>query len=171
MDIHKKLFAPQLTANRTAIVEYIGRDPKRFAVLMEAFFTDDPLLSQRAAFSFGFIAKLHPDLLYPYLERLISNLKNPVHDAIKRNTVNALQQVSIPEPLWGEAFDNCYQLLTAAQEPIAIKVFSMTVLLHIVQQVPELKDELRIAIEDQWPYGSSGFRNRGAKVLRALDKL
>jgi hypothetical protein len=56
-------------------------------------------------------------------------------------------------------------------DPIAIKVFSMTVLFNISKNVPEFRDELAIIIEDQMPYGSAGFKSRGKKTLKGLSKL
>jgi hypothetical protein len=47
----------------------------------------------------------------------------------------------------------------------------MTVLLNIVKYVPELKEELKIIIEDQMPYASAGFQSRGKKTLKALEKI
>jgi hypothetical protein len=55
------------------------------------------------------------------------------------------------------------------KEPIAVKVFSMTVLANLSKSSPDIKKELRIAIEDQLPYGSAGFVSRAKKVLKEID--
>lgn len=47
----------------------------------------------------------------------------------------------------------------------------MTLALNIVEKIPELKDELRFIIEEQMPFGTAGFKNRGAKTIAALEKL
>ena len=46
----------------------------------------------------------------------------------------------------------------------------MTVLYNITLKIPELADELKIIIEDQMPYGSAGFKSRGKKILKGLQK-
>jgi hypothetical protein len=54
------------------------------------------------------------------------------------------------------------------KQPIAVRVFSMTVLCNLAGKLPELKNELIPLIEDQMPYGSAGFISRGRKVLKDL---
>jgi hypothetical protein len=51
-----------------------------------------------------------------------------------------------------------------------VKVFGMTVLANLCEKLPELKNELRIIIEDQMPYGSAGFKSRGSKILKKLQQ-
>jgi hypothetical protein len=120
----------------------------------------------------GEVARKHPDLANEHLEKMVLNLrKENLHDAIKRNTVRVLQEITIPEILWGDAADVCFKLLLSKNEPVAVKCFSMTVLLNIVRHIPELKEELKIIIEDQIPYSSAGFKSRGIKTLKALEKI
>jgi len=54
------------------------------------------------------------------------------------------------------------------KEPIAIRVFAMTVLANLADTYPEIKGELIAVIEDQMPYGSAGFISRGKKILKKL---
>ncbi len=102
---------------------------------------------------------------------MIENLQNPVHDAVKRNTLRILQFVDIPEDLLGLTAEICFSILNSAKSPIAFKVHAMSALLDIVKKYPELKGELKISIEEQMPFGSAGFISRGKRVLKALEKL
>ncbi len=172
MDLRKQLLTTHSKENTTLIVNYIGADRERFDKLMKLFLYDEYRVIQRAAWAVGDVTRIHPEVAMPYLPEMVENLKKPdIHDAAKRNTLRFLQEIEIPEPLWGELAELCFNFLTSMEEAVAIKVFSMTVLLGIVKQVPELKDELRYAIEDQLPYGSAGFKNRGLKTLNALEKI
>lgn len=149
-------------------------DPSQFSLLMSHFLDDAGegyRLPQRAAAVVNEVCEKRPDFLMPYYERIILNLRNDIHDAVKRNTVRLLQFHHIPEDLLGEAADICFEQLQSAKEPIAIKVFSMTVLFNIVKRVPELKSELEYMIEEQMPYGSAGFISRGRKILKALKSI
>jgi len=151
------------------IVAFIGNDRKKFSTLVEAFLNSEYRITQRAAWPLSHAVKQHPELIKPHLKKIITNLKKPkIHDAVKRNTVRLLQFISIPKSLHGIALNNCFKLLQDKKEPIAIKVFSMTVLANITQHYPELKGELITVIEDQMPYGSAGFISRGKKVLKQL---
>lgn len=126
-------------------------------------------INQRAAWPLSYSVKKHPELIKPHLKKVITNLKKPkIHDAVKRNTVRFLQFIEIPKSLHGITLDHCFKLLQNKKEPVAIKVFSMSVLANLTKEYPELKGELSAIIEDQMPYGSAGFKARGKKVLKQL---
>ncbi|MEQ8362894.1 MAG: hypothetical protein RH948_08500 [Cyclobacteriaceae bacterium] len=151
------------------IVTFIGNDQERFSLLVDAFLNSEYRVTQRAAWPLSYSVKKHPELIKPHLRKIINNLKKPkIHDAVKRNTVRFLQFIEIPKPLHGITLDHCFKLLQDKKEPIAIKVFSMTVLANLARAYPELKGELIAIIEDQMPYGSAGFISRGKKVLKQL---
>ena len=170
MDIRKQLLLEHSKENTMLVVDFIGSNPERFAILMDLFLNDTYRVTQRAAWVVGHAGKNQIALVQPYLEQMILHLKKPnLHDAIKRNIVRILQDIEIPESLWGEAADICFRFLASHEEPVAIKVFSMTVLHNITKKVPELREELAILIEDQMPYGSAGFKSRGKKILKALQ--
>jgi hypothetical protein len=114
------------------------------------------------------IADHKPELIIPYVERMLHNLDAPHHDAVIRNTFRTLQNIDIPEELEGLAFEKAFNFLANPQNAIAIRVFAMSVCGNIAQKYPELKHELIPIIEEQLPYGSAGFKNRGIKVLKSL---
>ncbi len=172
MDLEAALMLEHSKANTRRIADYIGDDKQRFADLMHLFFLNTYRLTQRAAAVVNESIDRHPQLINPWMERMIDNLYQPnLHDAVKRNTVRALQFVEIPEVLRGRAADICFQLLGSAEEPIAVKAFSMGVLYNITVHHPELKNELQLMIEDLLPYGSAGIKSRGKRILRQLEKL
>ena len=171
MNIKEALLKENSRAQAQKITNYIGTDTKRFAELMDIFLHDTFRLNQRAAWVVNFCAEAHPELFEPYLGEMIANLRKDVHDAVKRNTVRMLQNYEVPDECIGELADCCFEFLGSNDTAIAIKVFSMTVLSNIVERYPELKNELKVLIEDQLPYGSAGFKSRGRKILLKLEKM
>lgn len=174
MNLRAELLSEYSKKHTDELASVIIAEPSQFPILMSYFLDDGEegyRLPQRAAAVVNQVCEQQPDLLKPYYEKVILNLRNDVHDAVKRNTVRLLQFHHIPEELLGEAADICFELLQSAKEPVAIKVFSMTVLLNIVRRVPELKSELEYMIEEQLPYGSAGFVSRGRKILKALKSI
>ena len=171
MNLRQAILKDYSKKHALQLAEYIGENTKRFDELMQLFFNGTHQITQRSAWVVGICYDKNPSLITPYLKELVMNLRNEVHDAVKRNSVRILQNVDLPEELLGETADVCFHLLSSRVEPVAVKVFSMTVLLNIVKKVPELKNELKIVIEDQLPYGSAGFLSRGKKTLKALEKI
>jgi hypothetical protein len=169
MNIQEALQAEHSKAQSDRIADYVGDDPVRFAELMESFLSEDKELSRRAGWALSHCADRRPALIEPHLEAMIRNLRKEVHVAVKRNTVRVLQYVEIPDELLGEAADICFGYLADHHETAAVKVFSMTVLANICRREPDLGNELRLLIEEQMPYASAGFRNRGRRILAGLN--
>lgn len=169
MNIRSELLKEHSKAQAIKISTYIGDDPARFKILMDLFLSSEYRVCQRAAMSVNWCYNNHPELLKPYVEAMIRNLhRNDIHDAVKRNTVRFFQFIPVPEKLQGELMDICFQFLLSAEEPPAIKAFSMTILCNICKQYPELKNELRMIIEDQMPHAPASFTSRGRKILKSL---
>jgi len=168
MNIKEELLKEHSKPQALKIVNYIGNNPERFDELMKLFFQENYRLNQRAAWPVGIFAEKHPDFILPYLGAMINLLEKDVHNAVKRNIVRTLQYIEIPDELLGLAAENCFQLLTSNKEPVAIKVFAMTVLANICKKEPDLKQELTLVIEDQLPYASAGFKSRAKKIFKQL---
>jgi len=169
MNLLETLAKEHSRAQCDRIVKYIGKDPHRFKNLVEVFLAGPYRITQRAAWPLGNCVELHPELIKPHLKRIILNLKRPkLHDAVKRNTVRLLQFIDIPRSMQGTVTEICFNFFEGKKEPIAVRVFAMTVLANIAKYQPDLKNELRIMIEHQLPFGSAGFVSRARKVLRQL---
>ncbi|PHN03565.1 hypothetical protein [Flavilitoribacter nigricans] len=171
MDIRTSLLEEHSKEQAQKIAGWIGDRPERFDELIGLMLEDEYRVAQRAAWVVTHCLDRHPHLIAPHLEKMVLNLRDKrQHDAIRRNTLRALQYVDIPESLWGEIADISFQLLTDPREPAAIRVFAMTVIWNICTHVPELKQELKLIIEDQWEHATAGFRSRGRKILQAMEK-
>jgi hypothetical protein len=168
MNLREELLKDHSKERIMKIVRYVGNDKERFADLMKLFLGNIEKVSERAAWGVSYCAEAYPELVFPYLEKMLDNLNRPVHDAVKRNTIRTFQDIDIPEELQGKAADICFYLLCDKDETIGTKVFSMTVLHNLCKQHPDLKNELRTAIEEQMPYASAGFKSRGKKILKEL---
>lgn len=169
MDIKTALLVEHSKAQTDKIATYIGADSEKFAELVELFLANEYTVTQRAAAVLNVCGEKHSALIAPYWEVLLHNLSKPnLHDAVKRNTMRLLQFTQLEESLYGLAIDICFQYLQSQQEAIAIKVFAMTVLANFLPLYPELKGEFKMEVERQYPYQSTGFKNRASKLLAKL---
>jgi hypothetical protein len=169
MDIKKLLLEPQVDLNARKITYYLLEHPKNFEHLMELYFGPDYRLTQRATLVIILCHSKQPALLEPFIEKMILNLKNPTAtDSVIRNSVKILADLSIPRPLEGEIIAICFQFLTDYKTPIAIKVFSMSILERMTKIYPELIDELYYIIDQGMEMGSAGYKSRGSKILHRL---
>jgi hypothetical protein len=171
MIIKEQILKQHSKKNVVLISQYIGSDKNKFSVLMDLFFNGEYRITQRSAWVVSHCIDEYPKLLTPYVKKMILNLQNDsIHITVKRNTLRLFQNREIPEGLQGMVVDICFNFLLSQNEPVAVKVFSMTVLGNIAQKWPELNNELRMAIENQIEYESAGFISRGKKELKRLLK-
>lgn len=134
------------------------------------FIGNDPLLAQRASWPLSYAAVANPRLIDKHFKELLENVKKKVHDAIKRNTVRILQDISIPEAFQGDVMNLCFDYLMAPKEKPAIKAFSLTVIKNLSVHYPDILPELKTIIEDRWDTESKAFQSRARKILRSMKK-
>jgi hypothetical protein len=167
MDIRQALVAEHSKRQTMDIVEYVGDDARRFAELMEIFFAGEYRLTQRAAWPMNYCAERHPELILPYLPRLLDCLKRKdMHDAVKRNVVRLLQYIEIPRRLAGKIYARCFDLVDEPDEPVAVRVFALTVAARIAKSEPDLMNELRLLVSKHLPHTTVAFQRRARAVLR-----
>ena len=173
MDIQDALVHEHSKANSLAIAEYIGNDPQRFTELMVPMLSEDSLLAQRAAWVFSSVGEAHPSLLLPYLDQLIDQLEDPVHPAISRNILRILAEADLPlsEDQEGLLVNSCFELMANPKVAVAIRVYAMQCIANLLDTYPELAIELKPLIEDGLEHGSAGFRSRGNKILKRIQKI
>lgn len=168
MDIRQALLAGHSRRQTMAIVAYIGDDADRFAALMTQFFAGDYRLTQRAAWPMNYCAEQHPQLILPYLTKLVACLeRDDMHVAVRRNVLRLLQYSEIPRRLAGRIYATCIDLIDDAFEPIAVRVFAMSVAARIAGQEPDLLDELRLVVQKHLPHATAAFKVRARRILKA----
>jgi hypothetical protein len=166
MDIRETLAIEHSKANSLKIADYIGDDAEKFSNLMKIFFNEEYRISQRAAYVFMISVDRFPDLIKPYLKKLVAQLtRKEVHDSIRRNVVRAFQFIEIPNKLKGIVFSHCVDLIEDLGEPIAIRAFALTVATRIAENEPELINELCLTVEKYMPNPTPALRVRIRKLL------
>lgn len=168
MDILEALLAEHSKSQMKKIVQYIDRDPTKFAELMKVFLGDTYRLSQRAAGVLNYCAENHHELVKPYFGRLIDQLEREgSHVAVRRNVVRMLQFLEIPRRYRGRIFGACYNLVNDPSQPVAVKVFAMSTAARIAENEPDLLNELKLVVDKYLPHSTAGFKSRARKIFKS----
>ncbi|MCT4622570.1 MAG: hypothetical protein N4A46_03020 [Schleiferiaceae bacterium] len=144
----------------------------RMTELIGYFTSEDKRLKEKAAWILQQTTDQYPEALLPYVSALVDHLPHCETDAEKRFIMRYFNFQPLPEneqdltQLMNYGFD----WLANPKEAIAQRAFAMTTLFKISEIIPELKQELKITIEAQREFGSSGFKNRAKHILKKLDK-
>ncbi|MFN8310214.1 MAG: hypothetical protein U0T73_09655 [Chitinophagales bacterium] len=170
-ELREMLLSEHSKAQKERITAWIGNDQKRFDALIQLFLGAEYRITQRAAWPLSEIAINCPWLVSRHLSELVGTLSHhKAHPAVRRNVLRLFQFVPVPENLQGEMLERCFSFLQSADQPIAIKVFSMEVASHICRQHPDLIPELTELITGQVDFSGPGFKSRARKVLADLKK-
>jgi hypothetical protein len=153
---------------RDKIVRHVGTSQSRFDELMKVFIKGPYRITQRAALPLSYCVVRQPKLLNTHFNSIVKYLETPdLPDTLKRNLLRTLQFVKIPNRYQGRIANCCFGFLDGKQ-PIAVKVFAMTLLADLAQENEELKNEIIPLLEEQIPYGSAGFVSRAKRILKRL---
>lgn len=170
MNIKKELLKGQSKALTDRIVRYVGDDPVKFNELIIIFLAGSYRLTQRAAWPLSYCVENNPFLIRSHFGPVLKILdQKGIHDAVKRNIMRLLQNVDIPKRYQGMVVEKCFELMDP-KEPIAVRVFAMSVLANLASVQPDLKNELKVTIEDQLPFSTAAYLSRAKKILRQLEK-
>lgn len=169
MDLKKFLNKGQTKAKTLQIVDYVGVNRSRFKQLVNIYQEGPYRITQRAAWPLSYCVQRHPELITTHLNQILDFLNKPnTHDAVRRNTFRLLQYIKIPPRLHAKVINLGFYHLTDKSQAVAIRVFAMSVLANLTEAVPEIKNELKGAIEEQLPLASAAFVSRARKVLKKL---
>lgn len=169
MKLRETILKEPSKAQCDKIVKWVGDNRLRFDELFNLFLNDEYRVVQRSAWPVSYCVEKHPHLIHKHFRKLIRNLKKPgLHDAVKRNSIRLLQRIEIPERFHGEIMNICFNYISSPDEAVAIKAFSLTVLQNLSKIYPEIKNEIKLVIEERWDYETAAFRSKGKNILKEI---
>jgi len=139
---------------------------------MNFYLSENELLMNRAAWVVNNILDQVPTLIQPFVSVILNRLQYGTlkTDTFLRNTFRVLSRVSIAEEHREQAIDLAFHYFTDKNRPVAIRAHCMRLLGDTLIYYPEIAAELILMIEDELPYGTSGFKNRGQRTINHLKK-
>jgi len=170
-NLREEILKDHSKAQCTKIVNWVGASQLRFDELFKLFLHDEYRVVQRAAWPVGYCVIDHPHFISKHWDRLIKNLQQPnLHNAVKRNSIRLLQDISIPKKYQGQLMNICFKYLESPTEAVAVKAFSLTVLTNLAKQYPEIIPEVKLIIEDQLPRQTAAFKVRAKAFIKSVEK-
>lgn len=168
-EIKNELIAKHSKTQSKKIAKKCVGDGAYLDALINIILENETILSQRAAWVLSFINKKNKVYLQPYLHQLIDNLSKPkLHDAVKRNTLKIFEETNPPADYETKLLDLSIQFLRNKNEAIAIRVFAMTAMVNLSLLYPELQNEVKEIILEQYDEESPAYVSRAKKELKRL---
>lgn len=172
MNLVEELAAYRDKAHIAKLVRYVDTDPERVANLVQLTCSDQPGLAMRASWVLVELVMKKPQVIDHHITQLIQVLTQAAHPGVQRHVMKIFAERPriLSEDDEGELLQVSFELLQDQLLPVAIRVHAMQHIANLLPRYPELAGELRESIEAGWETGSAGFRNRGGKILKQMDK-
>lgn len=173
MDLKGQLLLEHSKQNSLKIRDYIINNPGKLDELMNLFFGDVYRLSQRAAMVVSALFDYEKEMMQPYIKDMVLKLQQEnLQVAVKRNIVRILQEVEVSDDLLSDLYDRCAFFIQSPSETIAVKAFSMKVMVKICARYPGLKQETYLIIEEEKRRNQAkGVQARSKAMLKILDSI
>jgi hypothetical protein len=126
--------------------------------------------SMRAARIITFCVLKHQKLILPHMNTMLDSIEMTKIDGVKRSFLKILIEIplSMDEDFQGRLADIIFTLAANNKEAIAVRAFSIDILLRIRELFPELNSELIPLLENIMDDSSVGLRSKCKKILKQL---
>lgn len=168
MDFVAQLQKEHSRANTDLIANSIGNKPEALKKIIDIIYTETAPLPQRASWLLAVVNDKYPELLLPHISRFSKTVNTFTIDGIKRNMLSVLEKHKIPKNEQGKLVDVCFNYLLSPEETVAVKVYAMQIIANICLEHPEIKNELKVVINDQLPKNTAAFYSRAKKILKKI---
>jgi hypothetical protein len=91
-------------------------------------------------------------------------------DGVHRNIWRATQFMTIPEGYKGRMLDVGFTHFENRSAKVAIRMFALKTITPLVEEHPELKEEIRAIIEYSWEGSTAGFKSIARNTLKKWDR-
>ena len=169
MDIRAQLSAETSRRNTDFTIHAVGTNNDHFRELIDIILTEDDPLPMRASWVVEGITETCPELIIPYMDKLIKNLPKFTHPGTLRNLLKIFSRMKIPPRHHGYMTDLCFGWLRKENLQVAVKVYAMQIIANMVYIYPELKNEFLEVIDELMPRNSAGFKARAVRIIKELS--
>ncbi len=156
--------------NHELIINEALNNSQCLHLLLEIALYSNRPKSWRAAWIVDKINDNNPELIEPYISRMIIQLKKETGSSKKRQFLKLISLHKMPPEHHSFLLEYCIKCFTSAGEPIAVRVYALQVLYNISEKEPELKSELFSIIQHEIElHSSAGIKSRGIKLAKKLQ--
>jgi 8-oxo-dGTP diphosphatase len=149
-------------------------NPAIFIKLFEYSNSSDKKLAFRASWTLTKVCDKFPELIFPYLPKIVDTLVNIDNESTLRSFLRILSLTDLEKinaPQHGLLADFCFNQLNSGFSAIAIKAYSMEIIYRLALIYPELANELSATINILQTEGSAGVVARGHIIMKKLAEI
>jgi len=151
----------------------IGNDPERLSEMIAISLKDQYPLSMRATRVVTLTAEKYPEIIVPFIPEIINKLRSLKVEGVRRGFMKIVADINyeFDEDQTGYIADMAFTCLADTREAIAIRYYSIEILLKIIKVYPELAIELKEILTGMLEEQSAGLISKSKQTLHYLNKL
>lgn len=158
-------------AHTNNLVAILRDHPEWHKDLIDIYLSNEEPHSRRIVWAIDLYTIEEPEIILPYLEKIIDLLPQFSHHALKRHSLHILSRLPLPNSRLGSLITLCFEWLLDSVHPAAVKVYSIEILYLISLIEPDIREEIKDCIELRLNEETPGFKNRGMKILKKLSQV
>ena len=108
--------------------------------------------------------------IFRFFPILIEVASTTVKGGIKRNIIKILQQIPIPVEFQYDCADLALNALLNKNDDVAVRAFALTILEHLIVNIPELIEEVLFLIEKEKSFANAAFIVRSNRFEKTAKK-
>lgn len=171
MDFRSLLADMPSAADRDFLIGEVVKSESHFKTLLHLALGETDPVAWRAAWVLDGSDEFTPGLARKHIPRIIKALPGLESKGALRSLLRMLCRYDIPVKDQGILIDLCFSYLVSELYPVAVKAHAMQIIYQHVLLYPELKDELITVLQDQELNNSVGFKSRGQRLIKQMEKL
>lgn len=158
--------------NYTRFVDELLADSTLTEGVLQLLYEENYPFPEYSSWLFAHVSKRKPKELNPFHSRLIDVILQTNNHSVQRNLLGMLLDLPLIEHREGELLDFCFRELVSSESKVALKAYSMYMIVRFLKNYPELKTELESAIDivAQQPQ-TPAFYGAARKVRKQLQAI
>jgi hypothetical protein len=169
MNLTAILSEKQSSRNVKLITAAAIEDPSIIKELIQIMDKGETRLSQNAAWPISHITDANPNVFVEHQKKLLALLRRTdMHPAVHRNVIRIFHFLKVDEKQEGELLDICFHFLNTKETPIAVKHWSIHIILKLSKKHPDLLNELKAIIKILIQVEDAPAYKYAAKKLKLL---
>jgi hypothetical protein len=125
-------------------------------------------VATRFSWMLGGIVERDPERVRPVIPYLFRQRKEILIHNFERSLAKFFALAGIPEEIEGEAVEALFQWLMDPKVLLSTRTFAMAALDKLCHKHPELKNELKIVLEELIQHNEGSLEKKARKILQAL---
>ncbi len=126
--------------------------------------------SMYASWVLAHTAESSPELISPFAQQILELFKNSPHTGANRNLMRCFMEIDVPEDIMSPLIDQCLEFINDPNQPVAVKAFSIESFARIVLKMPDLANELKLAMAHIHLLNSPALHSTSKKVRLMMKK-